>query len=355
MFIEYLKSKQQKGEITAGTIKNYYRSIKLFCEMNDLDLRWKKIRVGLPKSRDSANDRAPTVDEVRKLIDYPDRRIKVIVAIMISSGIRLGAWDYLRWKNVTPILDEKRDVIAAKLIVYSGEPEEYFAFITSEAYNLLKDWMDFRKSYGENITSESWLMRDIWQTTNLAYGAKWGLATMPKKLQSVAIKRIIDRALRIQGIRSNLERGQKRHEFKALHGFRKFFKTRAEQIMKPINVEILMGHSIGMSVDSYYRPTEKEILDDYLKSVNLLTLNLDEAVLAKQIQKLEKDNKNSEYIIQGRLKERDEQVEILKDQFSSMKKIIDQLVNGLSQSKDQTQVNSVVKSLFDSGLFQAQP
>lgn len=35
-FIEYLKVKQQYGEITVGTIKNYYRSIKLFCEMNDL-------------------------------------------------------------------------------------------------------------------------------------------------------------------------------------------------------------------------------------------------------------------------------------------------------------------------------
>ena len=31
--MEYLKRKQQQGEITAGTIKNYYRSIKLFCEI----------------------------------------------------------------------------------------------------------------------------------------------------------------------------------------------------------------------------------------------------------------------------------------------------------------------------------
>jgi hypothetical protein len=272
---------------------------------------------------------------------------------MISSGIRLGAWDYLRWKNVIPILNENEDVIAAKLIVYSEEPEEYFTFITFEAYNLLKDWMNFRKSHGEIVDKESWLMRDIWQTTNLTYGAKWGLATLPKKLQSVAIKRIIDRALRIQGLRSNLRNGQKRHEFKAVHGFRKFFKTHAEQVMKPINVEILMGHSTGIS-DSYYKPTEKEVLDDYLKSANSLTLNHDDVALEKQIKKLEEENKNSEYIIQGRLKERDEQMEILKDQFSSMKKIIDQLVNGLSQSRDQNQVNSVVRSLYDSGLFQEQ-
>ncbi len=36
-------------------------------------------------------------------------------------------------------------------------------------------------------------MRDIWQTTNVNYGAKWGLATYPKKLNSYAIKRILER------------------------------------------------------------------------------------------------------------------------------------------------------------------
>ena len=41
--------------------------------------------------------------------------------------------------------------------------------------------------------------------------------------------------------------------------------------MKPINVEIMMGHSIGISA-SYYRPLEREILEDYLKAVPLLTI-----------------------------------------------------------------------------------
>jgi hypothetical protein len=55
--------------------------------------------------------------------------------------------------------------------------------------------MDFRASYGEKITEESWVMRDLWQTTNINYGAKWGLAKYPKKMKSSGIKRIIERAL----------------------------------------------------------------------------------------------------------------------------------------------------------------
>ena len=54
-----------------------------------------------------------------------------------------------------PLYDGEENVIAAKLIVYCGEPEEYFTFISAEAYDSVKDWMDFRKSYGEKIDKGS--------------------------------------------------------------------------------------------------------------------------------------------------------------------------------------------------------
>jgi len=128
-------------------------------------------------------------------------------------------------------------------------------------------------------------MRDIWQTTNIEYDANFGLATYPKKLASVAIKRIIEGALWSQKVRYKLNNGERRHEWKTVHGFRKFFKTRAEQVMKPANVEVLMGHSMGIS-DSYYRPSDKDMLDDYLKAVDLLTINTTQIVLEKQITEL---------------------------------------------------------------------
>ena len=151
--------------------------------------------------------------------------------------------------------------------------------------------MDFRASYGEKIGQDSWLMRDLWQTTNVKYGAKWGLAGYPKKLKSSGVKRIIERALWEQGLRQQLRDGKKRHEWKAAHGFRKFYKTRTEQVMRPINVEITMGHNIGLSA-SYYRPTEKEILEDYLKAIDLLTISNVDSKLEKQISELKEKNKD---------------------------------------------------------------
>ena len=60
-----------------------------------------------------------------KIWEYPDRSIKVIMFIIASSGIRLGAWDYLRLKHLTHIEREGK-IVAAKIIVYAGDDEEYF-------------------------------------------------------------------------------------------------------------------------------------------------------------------------------------------------------------------------------------
>ncbi|MGA7367979.1 MAG: hypothetical protein WBX01_02545 [Nitrososphaeraceae archaeon] len=207
-FISYQVRRAQKGEISVSTIPNYLKAMKLFCEMNDIHVSWRKISRGVPRGRQAANDRAPTREEIERLLQYPDRRIKPVVLTMISSGIRIGAWDFLKWKHVKPYHNENGEVIAAKLNVYAEEPDEYYSFIDPRSYASLKEWMDFRASYGETITNDSWLMRDIWQTTNTNYGAKLGLATAPKRLKSSGIKRLLERALWEQGIREPLKEGK---------------------------------------------------------------------------------------------------------------------------------------------------
>ncbi len=129
-FIDFQFGRVRKGEISESTIRNYYKATKLFCEMNDvsMSINWKRISRGLPRGKQAANDRAPTREEIQKLIDYPDRRIKPIVLTMTSSGIRIGAWDYLRWKDVKPIYDENGGILSAKITAYAGDPEEYLLF-----------------------------------------------------------------------------------------------------------------------------------------------------------------------------------------------------------------------------------
>jgi hypothetical protein len=87
-------------------------------------------------------------------------------------------------------------------------------------------------------------MRNLWNSlrpTENSISKK--TVNNPEKLNSIGIKRLIERALWTQGLRTKLTNGKKRHEFQTDNGFRKWFKTQSEiSGMKPINVEILMGH-----------------------------------------------------------------------------------------------------------------
>ena len=130
-------------------------------------------------------------------------------------------------------------------------------------------------------------------------------------------KGLLERALWEQGVRHPLQNGAKRHEWKAAHGLRKYYKSRAEQVMKPINVELTMGHNLGIS-KSYWKPTEREVLEDYLKAVDLLIINGDKLLLQKQVTELNEKSKDNEYIIKAKLQEKDEQIKTMKEQMRSM-------------------------------------
>jgi Apea-like HEPN len=87
---------------------------------------------GIPSAPQSSNDRIPTLDEILELLKYPDRRIKPIALTMISSGIRVGAWEWLKWKHIIPIYD--KDMIASKLaervafLLYTGTQGRIMAY-----------------------------------------------------------------------------------------------------------------------------------------------------------------------------------------------------------------------------------
>ena len=101
--------------------------------MNDIIINWQKLNKGIPRGNSAAEDRAPTIEEIQKLLEYPDRRIKPIVLILLSSGIRVGAFETLKWKHIIPIKDGQENIVAARMTVYPGDREEYFTFITPSA------------------------------------------------------------------------------------------------------------------------------------------------------------------------------------------------------------------------------
>lgn len=69
--------------------------------------------------------------------------------------------------------------------------------------------------------------------------------------------------------------------------FRKYFETKCQLKMNHNNTMLLMDYSPG-ELQNYHKPTKNELLDDYIKAVDLLTIN-DEFRLKRQIEVIKLD------------------------------------------------------------------
>jgi hypothetical protein len=50
-FLQHQKERVEREVITGATLRTFVKAIKLFCEMSDIPISWKKISRGLPKTR----------------------------------------------------------------------------------------------------------------------------------------------------------------------------------------------------------------------------------------------------------------------------------------------------------------
>ena len=100
--------------------------------------------------------------------------------------------------------------------------------------------------------------------------------------------------------------------------------------MKPINIEKLMNHSVGIS-DSYYRDYRNEMLEDYVKAIDFLTINDDKITLQKQVAELTEKSKQENYIIKGKLADKEKEIQILSQRDSMNTDAISSLSDQLTK------------------------
>jgi DNA anti-recombination protein RmuC len=76
------------------------------------------------------------------------------------------------------------------------------------------------------------------------------------------------------------------------NGFRKFANTNFVRAkVDPIKKEMLLGHKGSLGLDmNYYRPNEDEILQEYLKAVDYLTINNEHRLQWKVVELTQKQD-----------------------------------------------------------------
>ena len=313
---------ERRNEVSGSTINQTVVSLKHFFEMNDAEdaISWKKITKIMPRVRKTGSDRAPTIQEIRLMVDAADARTRCIILMCASSGIRVGAFDGMRWGDVTPVpAKEGGGVSAARLLVYRDSAEEYVTFVSPECHEALLRYRTMREEAGERVTDDSPLIRDAWDTHPYRKGRRKDPGTATP-LASKTISNMMGRFLKTLNMRNKTRARAAGHEFKQIHGFRKYFKTNAERTMKTIDVEKLMGHA-----ENYYKPPEDYLLEQYAAAVPNLTIS-EEAELRGAIERQAEASDRKVGAIERENEDLHERIARLESSYASVREILENVL-----------------------------
>jgi integrase len=234
---DFVGNIQAEG-LAPGTISNHVKGVKALYRTNGIEL---VLPYRLPR-RVKYNDRAPTPEELTRIIDIADLREKVIISMLALGGFRLGTLSKLQYRHV------RKDIEAGTIPVHvhveaeitKGKYHDYDTFLAAEAVNHLKTYLDTRKrgtrrdKWGmppEQLNDESPLIRD-------------GQTKTVKPVTTGSIYLAVHKLF----VKANLiEKGtRKRYDLRP-HSIRKYFRTQLGSLSTiPTDyIEYMMGHTIS--------------------------------------------------------------------------------------------------------------
>ncbi|MDG6899905.1 MAG: site-specific integrase [Nitrososphaerota archaeon] len=263
-FVKFIA--EVSGTSASSTTAFWRDSLRRFLEINRVKgVDWDYVNQFIPKVRKSGQDRAPTLDEIRKVVTVADLRTKCLVLFLTSSGARIGSLEYLRWRDLQEVEFEGWKL--ARVTIYRGELEEYDTFASPECYEYLLKYRELREKVGEVITPSSPVF--VREVNKRRFDQ-----SKVKPVGVRTLKNQMGELLNQMKMREKLTdtKNYRSYEWKQCHSYRKFFKTRMEMSgVKPIITEMLMGHTIGVS-GSYMKPTQDEMVSEYVKAIPNLTI-----------------------------------------------------------------------------------
>jgi integrase len=263
--------------------------------MNDVILNKKKISRFLPEDVSNHADRAYTHEEIQKLLQRCDELSRVIILLMASTGMRIGAISALQIGHLEKIAEYN----LYKITVYANFPKaKYYTFCTPETAIAIDTYLEYRQRFNDPLNKTSPLIREQFEIDEPF------LAANPRPIAQRTIAYIINEILKRSGLKTK--------EVMRSHGFRKFAIT----MMKKSKVdysdrEFLVGHRYSRGLDiNYDRTSEEDRLQEYLKAVDLLTIS--------QENRLRNEVQVKDHIINHKLIEKDDALVALADQVMKL-------------------------------------
>ena len=346
-YLVYLRKERKISYVTANT---YLVPLRKFYYVNsDYQFKWDLITSYLGNDdtdddeeieREIEEDRPYSKEEIKIMFNAAqDIRVKIVISLLSSSGLRYGAIPSLKLKHL-----EKIEKYQLYQITAYGKSKKYSykTFCTPESTALIDSYLSYRKKQGEQLNDNSPLIREQFNTIDKLK------VNNPRHLTLITFRYMINDVLtKYSTLRKKIpfdyenKRKEGRNPTMLTHAFRKFFNTEcAKAGVYPDFIEIMLGHKLPGVRSHYMKPDTKTLLEGtkevkgYVASINDLTIN-DENRLSKQVQELEEKNENAEYVIKGKLHEKDEQINLL--------------------MKKQEKFEQLIHSLIESGQLKPQP
>lgn len=261
-YLRFLKTvKKEDGSLkyNPNSVPKYLIAIEKFLVMNDRELRFKKIHHMFPEKKKETGNQSYSTDQIAKIIHYTkNQRDKALIHFMASTGCRIGAIPGLKLKHLRDM-----ELSCKAILLYAGEPEEAWAYLTPEAVTHLNEYLEKRTQDGETLKPDSPIFREQYTWA----GAK------PKSITLKSIEGATGRAIQ----RSHIVREREgiRHNIQANHGIRKWYKTKIA-MTTGINPE--MSKKLVQHKDlegKYTTPTPEELFQSFKLAILNLTISND--------------------------------------------------------------------------------
>jgi integrase len=270
---DFITSMKKEGK-SFRAIYNYVSAICKYYRMKRVSLDTKHIREYLPEFKKSKKDRPYEYEEIRRLLDIADERMRTVILLLASTGMRIRAIPGLRLRNI-----EKVEIDAAtsiyKIMVYEGFKEEYITFTTPECTVAIDSYLKMRERYGEKLNTNSFVIREQFDVRD-----PFAISKCKEVKANTLTGKLIDLAVRA-GIRQKelLEgkpHGTIRNDVPIAHGFRKFFTSQlVKSDLKSELRWLLEGHNLKANDPAYVRTQEEDLLEQYQKGIDNLTIDPD--------------------------------------------------------------------------------
>ena len=335
--ILYLK---ETNGLSSQTLTVFTAALKHFYNMNDIILNWKKINSFIGELVRTVKDRAYSRKEIEEVLEKCDERKRVMILLQTSAGLRIGALPELKIKHLNKI--ERYGIY--RISVYEGTSDEYYCFCSPECARAIDNYLQYRRLYHEQITPQSPLIREQFDKTN-------PFMTKACHITRHTMTWTISQALQDAGVRKKrtlkeCQRRQKRHEIMNDHGFRKFYDTTLTNAgIHPLYIELLEGHRVKGVKDSYFKPSENDLLEGndkmrgYISAINDLTIDESQRLQQELIELKERGDQ-----IQKLRKEKDIEIRDIKQTLQSILSVI-------SNSKQPVDRNMIAQQLILKGIY----